>query len=73
MLLVAIAWAYVVLMVALAELFSPQGTWLGAVMTVLLYGVGPLSVLLYILGTPGRRRARRGGRNPPPESREGGA
>lgn len=58
MYLVAIAWMYVVLMMAVAEAMSPQGTVLGAVFTLLLYGVGPLALLLYILGTPHRRRRR---------------
>ncbi len=59
MMIVAIAWIYVVLMVAVAEGVSRQGTVLGAIFTFLLYGVLPLSVVLYILGAPGRRRARR--------------
>lgn len=59
MYLVAIAWMYVVLMMALAEAMSPQGSALGAVITLLLYGVGPLALLLYILGTPHRRRRRK--------------
>ena len=58
MYLVAIAWAYVVLMMALAEALSPQGTILGALFTLLLYGILPLGIVLYILGTPLRRRAR---------------
>lgn len=58
MYLVAIAWMYVVLMMTVAEAMSPQGTIIGAVITFVLYGVLPLAVLLYILGTPGRRRAR---------------
>lgn len=58
MYLVAIAWAYVVLMMALAEALSAQGTILGALFTLLLYGILPLGVVLYILGTPHRRRAR---------------
>jgi membrane protein implicated in regulation of membrane protease activity len=57
--LVAIAWVYVVLMMAVAEATSANGTLLGAVFTVLLYGVLPLTIVLYVLGTPGRRRARR--------------
>lgn len=57
--IVALAWMYVVLMVALAEVFSPQGTALGAVFTVIGWGVIPLSVVLYILATPSRRAARR--------------
>jgi predicted membrane channel-forming protein YqfA (hemolysin III family) len=57
--LVALAWMYVVLMVALAEAFSPQGTVMGAVFTVVGWGVIPLSVVLYILATPSRRAARK--------------
>jgi predicted membrane channel-forming protein YqfA (hemolysin III family) len=57
--LVALAWMYVVLMVALAEAFSPQGTVIGAVFTVLGWGVIPLSIVLYILATPSRRAARK--------------
>jgi membrane protein implicated in regulation of membrane protease activity len=59
MYLVALAWGYVVLMMAAAEATSPQGTLLGAFFTLLLYGVLPLSLLMYILGTPGRKRRRR--------------
>lgn len=58
MYLIAIAWIYVVLLMALAEAMSAQGTVLGAVITFGLYGVLPLSLLMYILGTPGRRRLR---------------
>ncbi len=59
MYLVAIAWLYVVVLMALAEATSEGGTWLGAVITLLLYGALPLGVALYLLGTPSRRRARR--------------
>ncbi len=59
MYLIAIAWIYVVLMMALAEALSSQGTVLGAVITFMLYGVLPLSLVMYILGTPGRKRRRR--------------
>lgn len=58
MYLVAIAWMYVVLMMSVAEAASPSGTLLGAFFTLLLYGLLPLGVVLYILGTPGRRRKR---------------
>ena len=57
--LVAIAWIYVVLMMAVAEAISTQGTVLGAVITFVLYGVLPLSIVLYIMATPARKRARR--------------
>lgn len=59
MYLVAIAWIYVVLMMAVAEAVSSQGSVLGAVITFLLYGVMPLAIVMYILGTPSRKRARR--------------
>ncbi len=57
--LVALAWIYVVLMMALAEALSPNGTVLGAIFTFLLYGLLPLSIVLYVMGTPMRRSARR--------------
>lgn len=57
--LVALGWMYVVLAMAAAELISPQGSWLGALLTLVLYGVAPLALVLYLLGTPYRRRARR--------------
>jgi membrane protein implicated in regulation of membrane protease activity len=59
MFLVAIAWMYVVLMVAVVEATSPQGTVLGAVFTLLLYGLLPLGIVLYLLSSPARRRLRR--------------
>jgi len=58
MYLVAIAWIYVVLMMAVAEAMSPQGGLLGAFFTLLLYGALPLSIVMYLMGTPHRRRAR---------------
>ena len=57
MYLVVIAWFYVVLLAALVEATSPTGTLLGAAITFVLYGVLPLSIVVYILGTPGRKRA----------------
>lgn len=58
MYLVAIAWLYVVVMMAAAEATSPQGSVLGAIITLVFYGLLPLAVLMYIMGTPMRRRAR---------------
>ncbi len=57
--LVAIGWMYVVLMMTVAEAVAPNGTLLGAVLIFVFYGVLPLSLLLYLLGTPSRRRALR--------------
>ena len=54
--LIAIAWMYVALMMALAEVTAPNGSILGACITFLLYGVLPCSLLLYILGTPQRKQ-----------------
>ena len=56
--LVALAWIYVVLMMAVVEALSPQGSVLGALVTFMLYGVLPLSIVLYVMGAPMRRRAR---------------
>jgi Na+-transporting methylmalonyl-CoA/oxaloacetate decarboxylase gamma subunit len=58
MYLVAIGWLYVVLMMAVAEALSTQGSVLGAVITFVFYGLLPLAVVMYIMGTPTRRRAR---------------
>jgi hypothetical protein len=62
--LVALAWMYVVTMVAVVEVMSPQGTWLGALFTMLGWGLVPLAIVLYIVGTPARRRARRAAQAP---------
>jgi membrane protein implicated in regulation of membrane protease activity len=59
MVLVAVAWLYVVLMVALVEATSSQGTLLGAIVTFVLYGVLPLSIVAYLFFSPARRRRRR--------------
>jgi len=58
MYLVLIAWFYVALMMAVAEATSNVGSLLGAVMTFLLYGLLPMSVVGYIMGTPARKRRR---------------
>ncbi|MFM7026675.1 MAG: hypothetical protein ACKOWC_11565 [Limnohabitans sp.] len=59
MYLIVIAWIYVVALMSLAEAFSAQGSVLGALVTFVLYGALPLSIVVYILGTPGRKRALR--------------
>lgn len=59
MILIAIAWIYVVLMVAVVEATSDRGTVLGAVFTFLLYGVLPLGIVMYLMLSPARRRARK--------------
>jgi len=57
--LIALAWTYVVLMMALAEALGPGGSVLGALFTALLYGALPLGIVLYVGGARARRRARR--------------
>ncbi|MBK7719386.1 MAG: hypothetical protein KBF40_06175 [Giesbergeria sp.] len=56
MYLVVIAWLYVTVLMAVAEATSPTGSVLGAIVTFALYGLLPMSILVYILGTPGRKR-----------------
>ncbi|AVO42613.1 hypothetical protein [Simplicispira suum] len=56
MYLIVIAWLYVVVLMAVAEATSTTGSVLGALITFALYGALPLSIVIYILGTPGRRR-----------------
>ena len=57
--IVAIGWMFVVVMVSIAEALAPQGSVLGAALTFFGWGVLPLAIVLYLLGTPLRRRARR--------------
>ena len=57
MYLVVIAWIYVVLMMSVAEATNSNGTLLGAIITFVLYGVGPAALVAYLMGTHARRRA----------------
>lgn len=54
MLIVAIAWLYVVILMA-----ATQPTWLAAIATLVFYGIFPLSIVLYLIATPARARRRR--------------
>jgi hypothetical protein len=56
MYIVPIAWLYVALMMALAEATNSNGTVLGAIITFLLYGLLPVGLVVYLMGTPARRR-----------------
>ena len=58
MYLVLIAWLYVALMMAVAEATNSNGTVLGGLVTFVLYGLLPIGLLLYFMGTPARKRAR---------------
>jgi biotin transporter BioY len=53
MYIVAIGWLYVVLMMSLTE-----QSWIAGVGTFLLYGVAPLALFLWIVGSPARKRRR---------------
>ena len=59
MYLVAIAWMYVALMMAVAEATASNGTVLGAIVTFVLYGAVPISIVTYLMATPSRNRARK--------------
>ena len=56
MYIVPIAWIYVALLMAVAEATASNGTVLGALFTFVLYGLLPVGLVLYIMGTPGRKR-----------------
>lgn len=57
MYLVVIAWIYVVLMMSVAEATNTTGTVLGAMVTFVLYGAGPVALVVYLMGTPARKKA----------------
>ena len=59
MYLVAIGWLYVALMMAVAEANHPSGTVLGGIVTFLFYGLLPTALVMYLMGTPLRRKANR--------------
>ncbi len=57
MYLIVIAWIYVVFMMSVAEATNSNGTLLGAFMTFVLYGVGPVALVVYLMGAPARNKA----------------
>lgn len=54
MYIVAIAWVYVTLMMAITE-----ESVVGGVLTFVFYGLAPLALFLWLFGTPARRRRAR--------------
>ena len=62
--IVPIAWMFVVLLMTVAEATSTQGTVLGAFFTFVLYGLIPLAIVMYLMGTPARWRARKRAESP---------
>ncbi len=59
MYIVVIGWLYVALMMSVAEASSSNGTLLGAIVTFLLYGVGPVGLVVYLMLEPARKRRRK--------------
>jgi hypothetical protein len=59
MYIVPFVWLYIAFMMAVAEATSPIGTLLGAAITFVLYGLLPVGLILYFMGSPARRRANR--------------
>lgn len=59
--IVAIAWMYVVVLMAATE-----ASVVGGILTFLFYGVLPLSLLSYFLGAKARKARRAKGRKPGP-------
>jgi hypothetical protein len=57
MYLIVIAWIYVVLMMSVAEATNSNGTLLGALFTFVLYGLGPVALVVYLMGAPARSKA----------------
>lgn len=57
MYLIVIAWMYVVLMMSIAEATNSNGTLLGALVTFVLYGAGPVTLVVYLMGAPARNKA----------------
>lgn len=51
MYIIAIAWLYVAVLAAAADT-----TLIGGILTFVFYGVAPLSLFLWLFGTPARRR-----------------
>ncbi|MDZ7892464.1 MAG: hypothetical protein U5L73_11990 [Rhodoferax sp.] len=59
MYIVPIAWIYVALMMSVAEATNTNGSVLGAIFTFVLFGVLPVALMMYFMGTPARKRALR--------------
>ncbi len=56
MYLVVIAWLYVVLMMSVVEATGDNGSFFGAIVTFILYGLLPLSLVIYMMFAPQRRK-----------------
>ena len=56
MYLVVIGWVYVVLMMCVVEATSSNGTLLGAFITFVLYGLVPVTLVVYLMRAPQRNK-----------------
>ncbi|MDW8335406.1 MAG: hypothetical protein RMK34_00350, partial [Tepidimonas sp.] len=56
---VLLAWGYVVLLMALTAAWAPDGGLWAALRVLLGYGLLPMALFIYIAGSPLRRRAAR--------------
>ncbi len=54
MYIIAIAWAYVVLMMAITE-----SSFIAGLMTFFWYGLAPMALFFWLFGTPQRKRSKR--------------
>ena len=59
MLVIAVAWMFVVVLVAVVEATAPNGSALGAIGTLVFWGALPLALVLYLAAAAARRRRRR--------------
>ena len=73
MLLVSIAWMYVVVMVAVVQALSGPGGALNALLTLVFGGALPLGIVAYLFFSPARARVRRARDAVTPDSGPGGS
>ncbi|TSE27525.1 hypothetical protein Tsedi_00364 [Tepidimonas sediminis] len=59
LIVVLLAWGYVVLLMALAAALAPDGSAWAALRVLLGYGLLPMALFIYIAGSPLRRKAAR--------------
>ncbi|MSQ20835.1 MAG: hypothetical protein EXR39_15085 [Betaproteobacteria bacterium] len=67
MYIIAVAWLYVVILMAVL-----QPTWVAVVGTLFGYGIVPLALFVWIVGTPQRRRTRAARKGAAPSSTPAG-
>jgi hypothetical protein len=59
MYIIVIAWIYVTFMMGVAEATNTNGTFLGAIVTFILYGILPSALMVYLMRAPQRNKARK--------------